>query len=57
MGMIEHYALKIASCVQCNSVLYVPTGYYSVDGVNSYTILNRNDYLYLKKTDLVICLA
>ena len=54
---IEHYALKIASCVQCYSVLYVHTAYYSVYGVNLYTFLNRNDYLYLKVADLVICLA
>ena len=26
---IEHYALKIAVCVQCYSVLYFPTAYYS----------------------------
>ena len=48
---------KIAFCVQCYSVLYVPTAYYSVYGVNSYTSLNRNDYLYLKVVDLVIYLA
>ena len=54
---IEHFALKIAFCVQCYSVLYVPTTYYSVYGVNSYTILIRNDYLYLKVADLVIYLA
>ena len=42
---------------QCYSVLYVPTAYYSVYGVNSYTSLNRNDYLYLKVADLVIYLA
>ena len=48
---------KIASCVQCYSVLYVPTAYYSINGVKSYTILNRNDYLYLKIADLVINLA
>ena len=41
---IEHYALKIAFCVQCYSVLYSPITYYSVYGVNSYTSLNRNDY-------------
>ena len=51
---IEHYALKIASCVQCYSVLYVPTAYYSVYGVNAYTFQNRNDYLYLKVADIVI---
>ena len=51
---IEHYAIKIASCVQCYSVLYVPTAYYSVNGVNSCTILDRNDYLYLKVADSVI---
>ena len=49
--------LKIAFCVQCYSVLYVPTAYYSVYGVNSYISLNRNDYLYLKVADLVINLA
>ena len=54
---IEHYALKIAFCVQCYSVLYVPTAYFSVYGVNSLTILNRNDYLYLKVADLIIYLA
>ena len=54
---IEHYALKIAFCVQCYSVLYFPTTYYSGYGVNSYTSLNRNDYLYLKVADLVIYLA
>ena len=48
---IEHYALKIAFCVQCFSVLYVPTAYYSVYGVNSYTSLNKNDYLSLKVAD------
>ena len=30
---IERYALKIAFCVQCYSVLYFPTAYYSVYGV------------------------
>ena len=45
---IEHYALKIAFCVQCYSVLNNPRAYYSVYGVNSYTSLNRNDYLYVK---------
>ena len=54
---IEHYAIKFASCVQCYSVLNVPTGYYSFYGVNSFTILNRNDYLYLKVAVFVICLA
>ena len=54
---IEHFALIIASCVQCYSVLYVPTAYHSVYGVNSYTCLNRNDYLYLKVADLIIYLA
>ena len=44
-------------CVQCYSVLYFPTAYFSGDGVNSYTSLNRNDYLYLKAADLVIYLA
>ena len=48
---------KIAYFVQCYSVLYVPTAYYSVYEVNSYTSLNRNDYLYLKVADLVIYLA
>ena len=51
---IEHFALKIAFCVQCFSVLYFPTAYYFVHGVNSYTCLNRNYYLYLKVVDLVI---
>ena len=54
---IEHYALKIAFCVQCYSVLYFPTAYNSIYGVKSYTSLNRNDYLYLKGADLVIHLA
>ena len=50
---------KIAVCVQCYtcSVLYFPTAYYSGYGVNSYTSLNRNDYLYVKVADLVIYLA
>ena len=48
---------KIAVCVQCKTVLYFPTTYYSGYGVNSYTSLNRNDYLYLKVADLVIYLA
>ena len=38
---IEHYALKIAFCVQCYSALCFPTAYYSVNGVNSLTTLNR----------------
>ena len=54
---IEHYALKIAYCVQCYSVLYFPTAYYSVYGVNSYTSLNRIYYLYVKVADLVIYLV
>ena len=54
---IEHYALKIAFCVQCYSVLYVPAACYSGYGVSSYTSLNINDYLYLKVADLVIYLA
>ena len=54
---IEHYALKITFCVQCYSVLYFPTACYSVYGVNSYTSLTRNDYLYLRVADLVIYLA
>ena len=48
---------KIAFCVQCYSVLYFPTAYYSGYGVNSFTSLNRDDYLYLKVADLVIYLA
>ena len=48
---IEHYALKFAFCIQCYSVLYFPTAYCSGYGVNSYTSLNRNDYLYLKVAD------
>ena len=52
---IEHYAQEIAFCVQCYSALYFHTAYYSVYGVNSYTSLNRNVYLYLKVADLVIC--
>ena len=54
---IDHYALKIVFCVQCYSVLYVPTAYYSVYGINSYTSLKRNIYLYRKAADLVIYLA
>ena len=54
---MDHYALKIGFCVQCYSVLYFPTAYYSGYEVNSYTSLNRNDYLYLKVADLVIYLA
>ena len=54
---IEHYALKIAFCVHCYSVLYIPMAYFSVYGVNSYTSLNRNYYFYLKVADLVISLA
>ena len=54
---IEHYALKIAFCVQCYSVVYLTTAHHSVYGVNSYTSLNRNDYLYLKVADFVIYLA
>ena len=54
---IEHYALKITFCVQCYSVLYFLTAYYYVYGLNSYTCLNRNDYLCLKEADLVIYLA
>ena len=46
-----------AFCVQCYSVLYFPTAYFSGYGVNSYSSLNRNDYLYLKVADLVIYLA
>ena len=48
---------KIAFCVQCYTVLYFPTVYYSGHGVNIYTSLNRDDYLYLKEADLVIYLA
>ena len=54
---IEHYALKLAFCFQCYSVLYFPIDYYSVYGVNSYTSLNRSDYLYLEVADLVIYLV
>ena len=54
---IEDYPLKTACCVQCYCVLYFPSAYYSVYGVNSYSRLNRGDYLYLKVVDLVICLA
>ena len=48
---------KIAFCIQCYSVLYFTTAYFSVYVVNSYTSLNRNDYLYLKVADLAICLT
>ena len=54
---IEHYALTIALCVRCYSVLYFPTAYYSVYEINSYTSLNRNDSLYLKVAVLVIYLT
>ena len=54
---IEQYALKIAFCVQCYSVLYFTTAYYSVYWVNSHTSLNKNDYLFQKVVDLVIYLA
>ena len=54
---IEHYAINIAFCVQCYSVLYFPTAYYSGYGVNSCTSLIRNNYLYLKVADLVNYLA
>ena len=54
---IEHYALKIAFCVQCYSALSFHTANYSVYGVNLYNILKRNDYLYLKVADLVMLLA
>ena len=54
---IEHYALKIAFYYQCYNVLYFPTAYYSVYGVNSYTSLNKYDFWYLKIADLVIHLA
>ena len=48
---------KNAFCIQCYSVLYFLKAYYSVSGVNSYTSLNKIDYLYLKVADLVIYLA
>ena len=44
---------KIAFCVQCYSVLYFLTAYFSVYEVNSYTILNRNYYLYQKSSRYV----
>ena len=53
----RYYAIKIAFCVQCYSVLYFATAYFSVYGAILYTSLNRNDYLYLKVFDLVSCLA
>ena len=53
----ERYALKIAFCVQCYSVLSFPKAYNSVYGVDLYNILNRTDYLYLKVADLVMCLT
>ena len=53
----RNYALKMAFCVQCYSVLYLPTAYCYVYGVNSYTSLNGNDYLYLIVADLAICLT
>ena len=52
-GIYGHFTF----CFQCYSVLYFPTAYYSVYGVNSCTSLNRNDYLYLKVADLVIYLT
>ena len=51
---IEHYALNITFCVQCYSVLYFSTAYYSAYGVNSFTSMNGNEYLYLKVAGLVI---
>ena len=41
----------------CAIVFYIPTAYYFVYGVNSFTSLNRYDYLYLKVADLVMYLA
>ena len=35
--------------LQCYSVLYFSAAYSSVYGVNSYTSLNSNDYMYLEK--------
>ena len=54
---IEHFALRIAFCVQCYSVLSFPTAYFSVYGVNLFNILNRTEYLYLKVAEQVMCLA
>ena len=54
---IEHCDIRIAFCVQCFSVVTFLSAYYSVYGVNMFTILNINDYLYLKVADLVMCLA
>ena len=60
-GMLQFayrtFCLKNRALRHCYSVLYFPTAYNSDYGVNSYTSLNRNDYLYLKEADLVIYLA
>ena len=44
----------LRSVLQCS---IFPSAYYSGYGVNSYTSLNRNDYLYLKVADFIIYLA
>ena len=49
---IEHYALKIAFYVQCYSILYFPTAYYSVYGVNSYTSLSEQKWLFVPKSSI-----
>ena len=54
---IEHYAIRIAFCVQCFSVVTFRSAYYSVYGVNLFITLNINDSLYLKVADLVMYLT
>ena len=54
---IEQYALKIAFCVQCYSVLSFPTAYFFVYEVNMNIILDKTDILYQKVADVVMCLA
>ena len=39
-GQFSVCRLRMAFCVKCYSVLSFPTAYYSVYGVNPYTILN-----------------
>ena len=48
---------NIAFCVQCHSVLYVSTVYYSVYEVNSYTSLKQKLLVELKLAGLVTCLS
>ena len=48
---------QFADRTLCPKNRLLRSAYYSVYGVNLFTILNRNDYLYLKVADLVMCLA